>query len=211
MQRALMIGVLFALGCGASAQPPLEATTASATAGLADRQSSTTKHGSGEPRPDSDDGPGRVVVRLRGDRPGLRYTLMPVGGVGDFAGCPRSRCEVRLLPGRYLLHVEGGDDASEGTRTVTIVSPSLLRVSPRSQSTRYQGLALGLAGSAMVVAALASGLLVGPSEHRGDGETRLLIGGLALGLVATPIGWITFGQRNPVVEAAPLSTYALAR
>ncbi len=123
-------------------------------------------------------------------------------------------CTAYLPPGKYRLAVHAGSDTRAGNRVVNVPGPSALFVKPRSEGMRTSGLALGIAGSALLVGGMVLLATTLQDDYDGDGYrddnhratlVPLGLGAVVVGLVLTPIGWVRFGKSlRPAVDVEPL-------
>ncbi len=85
-------------------------------------------------------------------------------------------------------------------------------VKPRSEGMRSSGLALGIAGSSLIVFSMVTlATTLGDGHYEHDDRDQVLIPmalvGLVVGLVLTPIGWVRFGKSlRPAVDVEPLGS-----
>jgi len=158
---------------------------------------------------------GKVPVTITGAEGSLRVELYaPSATVKRDPAIARCEtpCIAHLERGQYRLLVYATDDTVEGSRMITIDDSRDLIVHPRSSGSGETGLALGILGPVAIIGggvlALSNmNLCVDSCEPRDTSPGLALLGvGLMLGgLVATPIGWVLYGQsRHPGVEMAPL-------
>ena len=129
-----------------------------------------------------------------------------------------SPCSAEVPAGRYKLYIHGGDGTVSSRRLVDVSGPSAFTVSPKSTAQRAGGLALGIAGSALVFAGFVVTLtgLCAMSHSSDTGSCNAddrQSTGFALmfgGAILAPIGWIVFANSYRAdVQQTPLR-YGLA-
>ena len=154
-----------------------------------------------------DAAPGAVSVFLSSTEPGVGFEVFDedarIGEDDPIATCPDD-CRLRLQPGRYKFNVLSTEDTLGGSRLLDIDGPTRLRFDPDMTSHRGVGLALGIAGPALMLVGVV--VIIGSAldgRNNGSGE----LGALALigGLTATPIGRVMFGtSAKPEYDLQPL-------
>jgi hypothetical protein len=123
-------------------------------------------------------------------------------------------CRATIPAGSYKLYVHESEGTVAGTRTISVTQPTTLTVSPKSTGQRVGGLIIALAGTTALLSglALASTTLCWDGSYGcgTDAEESAALALLLGGLVATPIGWIMFGNSfgAGVTQTAP--QYGLA-
>jgi hypothetical protein len=117
------------------------------------------------------------------------------------------RCELTAVPGRYLLRVSGppGSGVHTSKRHFDLRDGSVVTIDPPSSFGRYSGLALGVAGPVLLLGGLF--LAVNSTSLTGERDQpyyALGIGSIVTGVVATPVGWIMFGENGrPEIDVQP--------
>ncbi len=126
-----------------------------------------------------------------------------------FAQCLGS-CQLYAPPAKYAVEVRG-KNVREGKRTFELKEPSKVTVTPRDDSDRTAGLAMGVIGIVMIAGGLV--LLATTAENNDGGGADNLVPGspgmlglaiLAGGAVLTPIGFVRYGATAPTVKVEPL-------
>jgi hypothetical protein len=157
-----------------------------------------------------------VPVALHADRPGRLVDLYAPGSRPDrdvpVVRC-RTPCVAHVPPASYRVYIHAEADTLAGSRTVNLAGPSYVTVTPDEPTERWLGLGLGIGG----VVAIPTGLVLILVDALNDvacigdepcrDTTHLAVPGVLLllaGLVATPVGWILFGQSfKPDVTVQP--------
>jgi hypothetical protein len=156
--------------------------------------------------------PGYVPVVIRGDRPGLRYSVALDKDERPFAYCPYD-CTLQLAVGRYWLRVHEAPGIIDGQRRFEIEGPSEARVTPRTEEERSAGKTMGYVGVGLLVGGFVAtlwgiGEAVRGDEDRATWALLLGIGGMATGAVLTPIGFVRGGRVAPRIEVEPMGKAA---
>lgn len=152
--------------------------------------------------------PGAVPIAIYPKTP-VRLELQMPDSRRPVALC-QGACTAYLPPGRYRLEVHPGYETRGGARVVNVPGPSALFVTPRSEGMRTSGLAMGVAGSALVMFGFVTLVTtLDDPHHENDDRNQVLVPmalvGLVVGLVLTPIGWVRFGKSlRPAVDVQPL-------
>jgi hypothetical protein len=151
-----------------------------------------------------------VPIEIRGSLPKLRLEIQDPRTRAPLAYCVGA-CQAALVPGRYRFFVHESPGLRAGGRNVRIDHASRILITPSSEAKRSTGLALGIAGPAMMVVGafmFLSSISLDGSEGRGDRDAGTGLAGLGLmvtGIALTPIGWVMFGTSlRPKVEVTPL-------
>lgn len=126
--------------------------------------------------------------------------------------CP-SDCWMELQPGTYRLVLRKTDGTVVDTDTVRIKKPMRFTAENRSPAAAKAGLAMGIAGSAFVVAGIGAFGLAAMSQmcedYRCGGDNRgLLLFSLfatASGAVLTPVGWVLFAHNRRTFDGETMS------
>ena len=153
-----------------------------------------------------------AVVRVTGAEPGMSFDVAQPGRVPTTPRCT-DPCQITAPPGKYELHVYRGDQAL-GTTRLKVSGPASFEVSPPNLARQKTGLALGITGSAFILAGfIAVGYAISERHDCGLDEAcrdRYVstvwygTGAVALGAVLSPIGWVLFGtSRSPKVKLVP--------
>jgi hypothetical protein len=151
---------------------------------------------------------GYVPVIVRGDRPGLRYSISLEKDQRPFAYCPYD-CTLHLVRGDYWLRVHEAPGIIEGQRRFEIEGPSRATVTPRTEDDRSAGKTMGYIGVGLLVGGFVATLWGIGEAVRGEDERAtwlvlLGVGALTTGAVLTPIGFVRGGRVAPRVEVEPL-------
>lgn len=117
------------------------------------------------------------------------------------------RCELRAVPGRYLLRLSGprGSDVKTSKRFLDLEESADVYIEPPSSFQRYLGLTLGILGPALVVSGLSLTLISNSTGERTQPWYTIGLTATVTGFVATPVGWVMFGTNGkPSVEIKPM-------
>jgi len=153
--------------------------------------------------------PGVVPIAIYPEKP-VRLELQ-IPETGQPVAFCQGPCTAYLPPAKYRLYVHPGPDTRAGGRVVHVPGPSALLVKPRSEGSYTGGLAMGIAGSAMILlggATIVTTLDRTSSEDDDRNQVLVPMAFVAIlaGLVLTPIGWVRFGKSlRPAVNVEPLS------
>jgi len=161
-----------------------------------------------------------VRVKLSGD-PGLQFKIFSHADGADaetaIFACANP-CRVMLLPGEYRVEVSGDPQHVDGERTIQVKKDSTFDFSLPARSAKTAGLALGIAGTALIPAGLYVAFLADSAascydscDHGRQQDPRLPpgvyvgLGMMAVGAVLTPVGWVIFAKnRRPRFEERAL-------
>jgi hypothetical protein len=151
--------------------------------------------------------PDPVHVVVDGGSPNVELRLTRGNGEETLLRC-QGRCEFFAPRGRYRVHARDSSTGKEYELGLRVKHSSAFRLRQGDSSARTAGLVLGIAGSASVLTGM---ILVLPSlmsglchDSEGDGcltegertMGKVGVGLLLAGAIATPIGWIMFGQNG---------------
>jgi len=142
-----------------------------------------------------------VPIWISSDVQGPTYELRRPGDGNAVFFCRSAACAAYLPIGEYDVYVPPTADYAEGKRRVKIEKPSQLVIQPRDASARTAGLAMGIAGTVLVVAGFTT-LAVAADRHcedtscseQQDTTVLLSLGGIIAGAILSPIGWVSFGK-----------------
>jgi hypothetical protein len=155
-----------------------------------------------------------VPVVIRGEKEPLLVELYHPKAKPQ-VDAPIARCTVpcrAMVPaGRYKLYVHETEGTVDGSRTIDISQPVTLTVGPKGYGQRVGGLVLALTGSTMLISGIVLAAVItcvedGSSRSCGTDSQETAAVALVLGgLVATPVGWIMFGNslRPGLTQTAP--------
>ena len=148
----------------------------------------------------------------------VRLRVTPLGSNDLIADC-NGHCVFWAPPGRYTLNATNLATGAQHELRLHLEGPRNFELKEGNETAKYAGLALGVAGSAAIVAGL---FMVAPvvlsamcegSNCTTSSERRTANIGLGLllgGAVATPVGWVMFSRNRTRLVAGPTAAGAYA-
>jgi hypothetical protein len=131
-----------------------------------------------------------------------RMLITPVGAHEPIAECV-NQCEFQALPGRYILDAQERETGEHQRIAFRVRRPTSFVFEEGDATARTVGASVGVIGSLSVVVGL--GLILGNASLGDDASPQTAaqhralevgIGMLLGGILATPTGWIIFGQNR---------------
>jgi len=157
-------------------------------------------------------------VTIDATQASIRLRITPVDSDELVADC-KGQCVFWAPPGRYTLNATNLATGAHHQLGLHVERPSNFELNEGDDTAKYAGLALGVTGSAAIVAGL---FMVAPvvlsamcedSSCTTSSQRRTANVGLGFllgGAVATPVGWVMFSRNRTRLVAGPASAGAYA-
>jgi hypothetical protein len=157
-------------------------------------------------------------VTINATQSSVRLRVTPLDSNDLIANC-NAQCVFWAPPGRYTLNATNLATGAQHELRLHLEGPRDFELKEGNDTAKYAGLALGLVGSAAVVAGLfmvapvvLSKMCEGP-DCTTSSERRTANVGLGLllgGAVAMPVGWVMFSRNRTRLVAVPSAAGAYA-
>ncbi len=157
-------------------------------------------------------------VTINGPGVSVKLQIMPLDSNEPIAEC-KGQCVFGAPPGRYTLTTRNLETGAQHQLSLHIEKSSSFELKEGNDTAKYAGLALGITGSAAIVAGLVMTLPVvlaamcedpnctTASERR---TANVGLGVLLAGAVATPVGWVMFSRNRTRLVGGPVGASAWA-